>query len=58
LGVVRAGRLIEWGGVRTDAWVPKHPASRGAIPRQAGRGRRTPAGVRGAIRDLGKRRPR
>jgi beta-lactamase superfamily II metal-dependent hydrolase len=45
--VVRAGRLLEWGGVRTDAWVPKHPAARAAIPRQGGRraGGRAGAGL-------------
>jgi uncharacterized protein YjbJ (UPF0337 family) len=47
LEVVRAGRLLEWGGVRTDAWFPKHPVVRAAIPRHAGRraGGRAGAGL-------------
>jgi hypothetical protein len=45
LEVVRAGRLLDWGGVRTDAWVPKHPALGIAIPRPADRSRHQRAGA-------------
>ena len=31
--VVRAGRRMDWGGVRADTWVPKHPVLRAALPR-------------------------
>ena len=34
--VLRAGALMDWGGVRADARVPKHPALSAAIPRQFG----------------------
>jgi hypothetical protein len=36
--VVRAGMVMDWGGVRADACVPKHPALGVAIPSVVGRG--------------------
>jgi competence protein ComEC len=50
LEVVRAGRLLDWGGVRTDAWVPKHPVEQDHISCLADGGRRLPVGVRGLLR--------
>ena len=45
--VVRAGMLLDWGGVQANAWVPKHPAGGAAVPRLAGAGAegRTGAGI-------------
>ena len=36
LEVVRAGRLLNRGGVRTNARVPKHPVARALISRHGG----------------------
>jgi hypothetical protein len=36
--VLRAGMLMDWGGVRADACVQKHPVPGVAIPCHAGRG--------------------
>jgi len=36
--VVRAGMLLDWGGVQADAWVQKHPATGATVPRHAGPG--------------------
>ena len=34
--VVRAGMLLDWGGVQADAWLPKYPAGGATISRHAG----------------------
>ncbi len=36
--VLRAGMLMDWGGVRADAGVPKHPVARVTIPCPTDRG--------------------
>jgi hypothetical protein len=55
--VVRAGARMDWGGVRADACVPKHPVYGAAIPRGADWGRRPAAGVDWELgKDLNRRR--
>ena len=39
--IVRAGRHLEWGGVRADVWVQKPPVACTALRRSADRGRRS-----------------
>ena len=36
--MVRTGVRMDWGGVRTDACVPKHPDLRAAFPRPVDQG--------------------
>jgi hypothetical protein len=36
--VLRAGMLLDWGGVRADACVPKHPVVQAPLPCFANRG--------------------
>jgi len=35
--VVRAGTLLDWGGVQADTCIPEHPVNRATVPRPAGR---------------------
>jgi len=49
--VVRAGMLLDWGGVEADAWDQKHPAAGAAVPCYAGRGTGGRAGAGLAVRN-------